>query len=194
MNDGSDALVIVDVQNDFLPGGALPVPDGDAVIAPVNAMIERFHRAELPIIATRDWHPPDHCSFRPQGGPWSVHCVAGTPGAAFADALRLPDNAIIVSKGVAADVEAYSGFQGTDLAATLARLGVERVCVCGLATDYCVLHTVLDALKTGLDVVVLHDAVRAVDAHPGDGERAMLRMHEAGARVIATEDIGEELA
>ncbi|MYA33144.1 MAG: isochorismatase family protein [Gemmatimonadales bacterium] len=175
-----DALVIVDVQNDFLPGGTLAVRDGDAVIPPLNEAIRAFSGADLPIFATRDWHPPDHCSFVEQGGPWPSHCVAETPGAAFPGALKLSTSAIVVSKADAPDSEAYSGFSGTDLSDRLA--GVKRVFVGGLATDYCVLNTVLDARSVGLDVVVLEDAVRSVEVEAGDGVRAIARMRTAGAR------------
>ena len=176
-----DALLIVDVQNDFLPGGALGVPDGDAVIAPLNAWISRFTAAGLPVFATRDWHPPDHCSFRPQGGPWPLHCVAGSAGAAFAAALRLPADARIVDKATRSDVDAYSGFSGTDLRAQLQAAGVKRLFVGGLATDYCVLNSVLDARRLGYDVVLLTPAMRAVNIRPDDGDRAMAQMQAAGA-------------
>ncbi|HVP31665.1 MAG TPA: isochorismatase family protein [Myxococcota bacterium] len=178
-----DALVVVDVQRDFLPGGALAVRDGDQVVAPLRAEIRAFARAGRPIFATRDWHPPDHCSFADRGGPWPRHCVAGTPGAALADGLELPPSTTVVSKAAQRDSDAYSAFSGTDLAARLAAAGVERVVVGGLATDYCVLETVLDARAAGLEVVVLVDAVRAVEARPGDGERALERMERAGARL-----------
>ncbi len=189
MTDAGDALLIVDVQNDFLPGGALAVPEGDAVIAPLNRMIDRFRARGLPVIATRDWHPANHCSFTSQGGPWPPHCVADTPGAAFAPALRLPDDAVIISKATNPDADAYSGFQGTDLAAKLRELGVGRLFVGGLATDYCVLHTVLDALEAGFDVTLLRDAVRAVNLRPDDGAQAIQRMREAGADVADTESL-----
>jgi nicotinamidase/pyrazinamidase len=178
-----DALIVVDVQNDFLPGGALAVPRGDEVLAPLNAAMAEFERAGRPVFATRDWHPANHCSFKAQGGPWPPHCVAGTPGAAFAGRLALPPSAAVISKATTAGADAYSGFAGTDLAARLAAAGVKRVFVGGLATDYCVLNTVLDARKEGLDVVVLEQAIRAVEVAPGDGERAIARMREAGAAV-----------
>ncbi len=187
--EAGDALVIVDVQNDFLPGGHLAVPEGDAVIAPLNAYIERFAQQERPIVATRDWHPADHCSFREQGGPWPPHCVAGTPGAEFAAALRLPASAWIVSKATQPDQEAYSGFEGTDLAERLRQAGVRRLFVGGLATDYCVKNTVLDALREGFAVFLLRDAIRAVNVNPGDGERAIDEMTAAGAIPITLADL-----
>ncbi|MEW5781089.1 MAG: isochorismatase family protein [Pseudomonadota bacterium] len=176
-----DALLIVDVQNDFLPGGALAVPAGDAVIAPLNRWIERFRAAGLPIIASRDWHPVDHCSFAPQGGPWPPHCIAGSAGAAFAAALALPDDAWVISKATTKDAEAYSAFAGTDLDTRLQGRGIRRLFVGGLATDYCVKNTVLDALRLGYAVRLLTDAIRAVDVRPGDGERALAEMAAAGA-------------
>lgn len=176
-----DALLIVDVQRDFLPGGALAVREGDAVIPPLNEAIRAFSEAGLPIFATRDWHPPDHCSFVRQGGLWPLHCVAGTSGAAFPESLRLPASTIVISKAADPAFEAYSGFSGTDLAARLSDRRVRRVLVGGLATDYCVLRTVLDARAIDLDVIVLDDAVRAVNLESGDGARALARMRAAGA-------------
>lgn len=176
-----DALLIVDVQEDFLPGGALGVPRGDEVVEPLNEWARRFARAGLPVFATRDCHPRNHCSFQAQGGPWPPHCVAGTAGARFAAQLQLPAFTVVIPKGTACGQEAYSGFAGTGLAGKLRAAGVRRLWVGGLATDYCVLHTVLDALGEGFEAVLLPDAVRAVDAAPGDGERALERMRRAGA-------------
>jgi len=176
-----DALVIVDVQKDFLPGGSLAVPSGDQVVAPLNQWISHFSATGLPVFATRDWHPADHCSFAAQGGPWPPHCVAGTPGAAFADGLQLPSNAAIISKATRKDADAYSGFAGTDLHLRLKKATAQRLFVGGLATDYCVLNTVKDALKLGYGVVLLTSAVRAVDVRPGDGDRALAEMIAAGA-------------
>lgn len=184
-----DALLVVDVQRDFLPGGSLAVPDGDRVIAPLNACLDAFSAAGMPVFATRDWHPPDHVSFSTQGGPWPVHCVAGTPGAAFPAALRLPAEATIVSKAQQREREAYSGFAGTDLVAQLRQARVRRLLVGGLATDYCVLRTVLDARWLGFQVVVLGDAVAAVDVQAGDGERALGQMKDAGALLVDSHDL-----
>jgi nicotinamidase/pyrazinamidase len=177
--------VLVDVQVDFLPGGALPVPNGDAVVPVLNEAIATFSERHLPVIASRDWHPPDHCSFRARGGPWPPHCIAGSPGAQFAPALRLPPDALVVSKAVTPGVDAYSAFGGTDLDTRLRAFGIERLIVGGLATDYCVLNTVLDARRSGYAVVVLVDAVRAVDVHDGDGDRALAQMRAAGAVTTA---------
>jgi nicotinamidase/pyrazinamidase len=184
-----DALIIVDVQNDFLPGGALAVPQGDAVVAPISRYAALFSRRALPVFATRDWHPRDHCSFRPAGGPWPPHCVAGTRGAAFAAALELPPATSVISKAAESARDAYSGFQDTGLERQLRAKGVRRVFVAGLATDYCVLATVRDACAAGFEAVVLADAVRAVDLAPGDGERALGEMRALGARIAQPGDV-----
>ncbi len=184
-----DALVIVDVQRDFLPGGALAVPRGDEVVPVLNGYIRLFRDKGLPIIATRDWHPPNHCSFKKQGGPWPPHCVQDTPGAQFAPGLELPRDVIIISKATRPQEEAYSGFEGTDMDEKLKALGVKRLFVGGLATDYCVLSTVKDALKLGYRVYLLLDAIRAVDVNPGDGERAIEEMKSLGAIPITLEDL-----
>ncbi|HEX8963888.1 MAG TPA: isochorismatase family protein [Rhodocyclaceae bacterium] len=178
-----DALLAVDVQNDFLPGGSLAVPGGDAIIAPLNTWLLRFEEARLPVFATRDWHPQDHCSFRERGGTWPAHCVAGTPGAQFPASLRLPPSAQVISKAMQREADAYSGFSGTDLDALLRRAAVHRLFVGGLATDYCVLRTVEDACSLGYEVLLLADAVRAVEVQPGDGARALAAMAAAGARI-----------
>ena len=179
-----DALILVDVQLDFLPGGSLAVSHGDEVVPALNRYIAVFRRLTLPVVATRDWHPPDHCSFQAQGGPWPPHCVAGSDGARFAPFLGLPCEARIASKATTRDRDAYSGFEGTDLDEWLQRAGVSRVFVGGLATDYCVLNTVRDALRIGYATFLLADAVRAVDAQAGDGERAIAEMRRLGAVAI----------
>jgi nicotinamidase/pyrazinamidase len=181
-----EALVIIDVQNDFCPGGALPVADGHGVVPVLNRQIEKFQSAGLPIMATRDWHPERTSHFKAYGGVWPPHCVRGTKGAEFHPELKLPPDAIIFSTGMAADEDGYSGFQGKDangvaLADVLRSLGVEQILVGGLATDYCVKHTVLDGLKAGFKVVLLEDAIRGVDLNLGDSERAITEMLRAGA-------------
>lgn len=184
-----DALLVVDVQNDFLPGGALGVRHGDEVIAPLNRVIARWRAAGLPLVFTRDWHPADHCSFQAQGGPWPPHCVATTPGAQFASSLAVPPDAIVASKGTDPGREAYSAFQGTGLADLLRRRGVRRVVIGGLATDYCIRATGVDARVEGFDYAVLADAVRAVDVNPGDGERALAELAANGALITTTEAV-----
>ena len=184
-----DALVVVDVQSDFLPGGSLAVPRGDEVVAVLNGCLAAFRRSGLPVVATRDWHPGDHCSFRQQGGPWPPHCVAGSQGAGIAPSLQLPTDAIVISKATQQQSDAYSGFEGTELDRLLRQAGVARIFVGGLATDYCVLNTVRDALKLGYDVVLLLDAIRAVDVHAGDGGRAIAEMLQAGAMAATSTQI-----
>jgi len=181
--DSSDALVIVDVQTDFCPGGALAVPEGDLVVPVLNRWIDQARRAGALIVTTRDWHPSDHGSFAAQGGPWPVHCVQETPGAAFHPNLALPDDAVIISTGIAPEDEGYSGFQGTDLAQRLKTAGVRRLWVGGLALDYCVRATVLAGLEAGFEVHLILDATRAVNLGPGDGDKSIKRMKSAGARI-----------
>jgi nicotinamidase/pyrazinamidase len=183
-----DALIVVDVQQDFLPGGHLAVPNGDAVIAVLNRCAGEFGRNHLPVFATRDWHPADHRSFREHGGPWPPHCVAGTPGAEFPSTLILPHGTEVISKGVLPQAEGYSGFEGTRLAQRLRELGCRRVFIGGLATDYCVRATTLDALKEGFEVILMEDAVRSVDVQPGDGARALAELVAHGARLGRHED------
>ncbi len=186
--DRGDGLLAVDVQRDFLPGGSLTVPNGDAIVPILNRYIELAQRAKLPIFASRDWHPQNHCSFRKRGGKWPDHCVAGTVGAAFAAKLELPADATIISKATQPDADSYSAFHDTALDSLLRERGVKRLLVGGLATDYCVLNTVCDALNEGFGVLLLTDAIRAVDAGPGDGQRAESRMREAGAIPATIED------
>lgn len=178
-----DALVLIDVQNDFLPGGSLAVPSGDQILQPLNHWLARFSAAGLPVFATRDWHPPNHCSFIARGGPWPPHCVAGSRGAELAPALALAgvQGLAVIDKGTSPDADAYSGFEGTDLHSRLQAAGARRLFIGGLATDYCVLNTVLDARRLGYEVVLLGYAIRPVEVHTGDGARAMAAMIQAGA-------------
>jgi nicotinamidase/pyrazinamidase len=175
-----DALVVLDVQNDFMPGGALGIPLANLIIAPLNRYLRAFEMRGLPVFATRDWHPPDHCSFHAQGGPWPSHCVQETQGAGFFRNLQLPTTVHVVSKGTDANAEAYSGFQGTDLEPRLRELGCSRIILGGLATEYCVLATALDARAAGFEVVVLEDAIRGADVAPDDSKRAVEKMAAAG--------------
>lgn len=184
-----DVLIIVDVQNDFLPGGALPVPSGDKVVDPLNKYIKLFVKNDLPTIATRDWHPENHISFKSMGGPWPPHCIRNTWGASFPDNLIIPDDTIIISKAYKENVEAYSGFQDTNLNDILKTIGAKRLFIGGLATDYCVKATVLDALKYNYTVFLLLDAIQGVDVNPGDSERAIKEMLVEGAIGIIIEDI-----
>jgi nicotinamidase/pyrazinamidase len=177
----SDALIVVDAQNDFCPGGSLAVPTGDRVASTLTDAAARFSRAGARVVATQDWHPAGHTSFVEQGGPWPPHCVQGSRGAEFHPNLRLPDGYVGVKKGRDPAVDAYSGFLDSDLEEQLRRAGVERLFVGGLATDYCVLNTVLDALTRGFETFLLTDAIGAVDVEPGDGSRAIERMVAAGA-------------
>ena len=175
------ALVIVDFQNDFTPGGALAVPDGDQIAPRLNALA-RSGDYDL-VIATRDWHPPDHSSFGERGGPWPVHCVRDTPGAQLHPALDAQAIDVVLDKGRDPGTEGYSGFEGTDLEELLRSNGVEEVTVVGLATDYCVKNTALDALRAGFAVRIDSSAIRGVEVQEGDSERAIEAMRAAGAVV-----------
>ena len=184
-----DALVIVDVQNDFLHGGSLAVPGGDEIVPVINQYIALFEEKGLPVFATRDWHPKNHISFKEQGGIWPPHCVEGTKGSLFPPNLRLPDAALVISKAETEDQDAYSGFEGTDLNERLRSARVSRLLVAGLATDYCVLNTVKDALNNGFGVLLLLDAVRAVNVKPEDGQKAIEEMIRLGAVPVNYGDI-----
>jgi nicotinamidase/pyrazinamidase len=185
------ALFIVDVQNDFCPGGALPVPHGDRVIPVLNQMIRRFVLEGRLVYASRDWHPPDTSHFKAFGGPWPVHCVAGTPGADFHPDLRLPEEAVLISKGQDRADAGYSAFEGTSidgrpLGDDLQRRGITTLFVGGLATDYCVRATVLDARRASLRVIVMTDAIAGIGAD--DSTRALEEMKEAGASLMGSTD------
>lgn len=180
------ALVVVDVQVDFCPGGALPVPDGDQVVQPLNRYLELFNERSAPIFASRDWHPANSKHFRELGGPWPPHCVQGTAGAEFHQGLRLPEGTIVISKGIATWDNGYSAMQavtenGTQFTMLLRRMELDRLYIGGLATDYCVKETVLEALKEGFAVTLLTDAIRGVEVEPGDSDRAIAEMLSAGA-------------
>jgi nicotinamidase/pyrazinamidase len=177
------ALIVVDVQNDFCPGGALAVAHGDEVVAPLNKLIDEFLQRGAPVFKSRDWHPAKTKHFSIYGGVWPVHCVQDTHGAQFHAGLIDDMHIRIISKGLG-DEDSYSAFDGTDLALQLERLGVREVWIGGLATDYCVKNTVLDALKQGLKVKVVNEAIRAVDLQPGDGDRAIDEMRNAGAEIV----------
>ena len=176
------ALIVVDVQNDFCPGGALAVAHGDEVVAPLNNLMEEFLKRGEPVFKSRDWHPEKTRHFAAYGGTWPVHCVQNTRGAEFHPELMDDIHIRVVSKGLG-DEDSYSAFDGTDLALELHRLGVEQVWVGGLATDYCVKNTVLDALKEGFEVKALKNAMRPVEVNPGDGQRAIEEMQAAGAEI-----------
>jgi nicotinamidase/pyrazinamidase len=186
---GKDALIVVDYQRDFCPGGALAVEGGDEIASALNSYVDLFEKADAPIYATRDWHPSDHVSFKERGGQWPPHCIMGSNGAEFQEDLELPESAKIISKGTDPGREAYSGFEGTDLEDDLKREGIARLFVGGLATDYCVKNTVLDGLKAGFEANLLRDATRAVNLQPGDGKEAINEMVEAGADVVTMEDL-----
>lgn len=175
-----DGLIVVDVQNDFCAGGALEVPDGDAVVGPINELME-----QVPfVVATRDWHPPDHDSFQAQGGPWPRHCVRETGGAELHPKLHTSQIDAIVDAGREPGHEGYSGFEHTDLERLLRERGVDTVHVAGLALDYCVRATALDARAAGFDVVLHRGATRAIDAQPGDAERSLEELRAAGVKVV----------
>lgn len=186
---GNNALIIVDVQNDFCPGGSLAVPRGDEIVPVINKLIQQFREKDQLIVATRDWHPEKHCSFQSQGGLWPPHCVQGTAGAEFHHGLKLGNQVLVISKGTQPDQEAYSGFEGTDLEGKLQKTGVGRLYVCGLATDYCVKATALDARKAGFETVVVTDAIRGVDVKEGDATRALKELEEQGISLITSREI-----
>lgn len=193
----SDALLVTDIQIDFLPGGALPVEGGDEIIPVINDYVGRFEEAGGHVLASRDWHPTNHTSFKAQGGPWPPHCIQNTEGAKFSPNLKLPKNTLIISKATDPKHEAYSVFDATNLTTELQTLGVKRLFVAGLATDYCIVNTVLDARKLGYPTVVLMDATRGINVQPGDVNRAVESMLKSGAEQAVVEDfpdMGDELS
>jgi nicotinamidase/pyrazinamidase len=188
------ALLIVDVQNDFCAGGALAVRGGDEVVPVLNRVAARAAALGWPIYASRDWHPADSRHFTIHGGLWPVHCVAGTEGARLHPDLRLPVGTMIITKGTGPDDDGYSAFDGQvpgrgPFIDDLRARGVTHLVIGGLATDYCVRHNVLDALRQGLSVQLLEDAIRAVDVTPGDGAAALDEMRAAGAEVVQSSAI-----
>jgi nicotinamidase/pyrazinamidase len=183
-NDRKKALIVVDVQNDFCPGGSLAVTNGDEVIAPLNRLIKEFLDRGEPVFKSRDWHPATAKHFAAYGGIWPVHCVQNTTGAEFRAGLLDDPRITIISKGIDESADGYSAFDGTNLAQILRDQGVEEVWVGGLATDYCVKHTVLDALQQGFEVRALADAMRPVNLNPNDGAQAIEQMRQAGAEIV----------
>ena len=186
-----DALIIADIQNDFLPGGALPVDQGEQIIPVLNEYAKMFNKTDAKLVASRDWHPPKHISFTAQGGPWPPHCVQETEGAKFSPDLKLPKSTTIVSKATDSGKEAYSVFDGTDLGEQLKSWGVTRIFIGGLATDYCVVNSVIDAHKMGFDVVVLVDATRGINIKPSDVDQAFETMRRNGATQLTLADFPE---
>lgn len=181
------ALVLVDIQNDFCPGGALAVPEGDQIVPVVNGLLDRFAL----IVASQDWHPPNHISFKERGGPWPPHCVQGTPGAEFHPELNVSKIDMLVRKAASPERDAYSAFEAADekghtLGTLLKGRGIKTLYIAGLATDYCVRATALDALADGFEVFVVTDAVRPVEVNAGDGERALQQIVQRGGQLISS--------
>ncbi len=176
------ALLIIDFQNDFVPGGALPVPDGDRIATRVRELLDSDD-FDL-VVATRDWHPADHHSFAAQGGPWPPHCVQGTEGAELHPSVDRSRIDVVVDAGYEPQLEGYSGFEETELERVLRERGIDRMTVVGLATDYCVRATTLDALRLGFDVTVDRQGIRGIDVSPGDSERALAEIEAAGGSVV----------
>ncbi len=184
-----DALIAIDLQNDFLTGGKLEVAQGDQVVAVFNRYIAKFEQCKRPIFLTRDWHPFNHSSFITQGGPWPEHCVAGSKGAEFSSDLIIPDRAIIISSGIGVHQDGYSAFENPAFEKQLQRVRATRLFIGGLATDYCVLNTVCAALQRHYQVLLLKDAIRAVNVQPQDGANAETKMQADGAIIITLDDM-----
>ena len=185
----SDALIIVDVQNDFCPGGSLAVEGGDVVARTLSGLAAYFRMKGARTYATQDWHPEKHSSFQAQGGPWPAHCVQGSTGAEFHPDLQLPIGTAIVRKGTDLAVDAYSGFLDSNLEEQLKRVDAKRLFVGGLATDYCVLNTVLDGVARGFETYLITDAIAAVNNAPDDGEKAVQKMKDAGAKLTTIAEV-----
>ena len=184
----SDALLITDIQKDFLPGGPLAIDNGDEIVPVLNGYARLFKNANACVFASRDWHPANHISFKDQGGPWPPHCVQDTEGAKFSSNLKLPADVIVMSKATDPNHESYSVFDGTTFDNELRMRGVKRLFIGGLATDYCVVNTVLDARKLGYDIVVLVDATLGINVKPGDVDRAIEAMLKVGAEQATNDD------
>jgi len=184
-----DVLMIVDVQRDFCPDGALPVPECDQVVPVLNEYMERFRRAGAQIYATRDWHPSNHISFKAYGGMWPPHCIQGSEGAKFHLNLMLPEEVKIISKATVPSKESYSGFDGTKLKEELKKKGIKRVFAGGLATDYCVKNTVLDALELGFQTILLVDAIRGVNVKHDDSKKAIEETIKKCAKKATLSDV-----
>lgn len=183
------ALIVVDMQNDFLPGGKLEVPNSDTIIPIINEYIKIFEKKGLPVVFTRDWHPENHLSFKENGGIWPKHCVQNTEGVQINKDIYIPNNSVIINKAFQSDMEAYSGFQNTDLDQKLKEMNVKNLFVCGVATDYCVLNTVLDAIKLNYKVYLLIDAIKGVDVNPNDSEEAIKKMISNGVELLVFDEI-----
>ena len=181
-----DALIIVDMQNDFMPWGSLPVPGADRIIPVVNSYIKLFEKKGLPIFATRDWHPENHVSFDRNGGRWPPHCIQWSRGADFAEGLELPPETFIINKGDRPELEAYSGFQGTLLNELLRERGVRRIFVCGVATEFCVKNTCIGGLNLGYTVILLKDAVKGIEE--GSSEKAIAELLKLGCIAVKEGD------
>ncbi|RLG89263.1 MAG: nicotinamidase [Thermoprotei archaeon] len=184
-----DALIIVDMQKDFMPQGALPVPEGDTIIPIINNYLRIFQESKASVILTRDWHPPNHISFKSRGGLWPPHCIRNSEGAKFHPDLKIPSNAVIISKATEPDKEAYSGFDGTELNSILTSRAVKRVFICGVATEYCVKETALDALRLGYLVLILNDAIKGISK--SNSEKALELLLNKGALIIEMSDLLE---
>lgn len=179
------ALLIIDVQNDFCSGGALAVPNGEEVVPELNRLIDRFQSQKLPVIFTRDWHPENHNSFQAQGGPWPPHCVRESEGAQFHSGLKVPEGALIISKGTEPRLEGYSAFEETNLHEELQKKNIHTLYIGGLATEYCVKASALDARRKGYNVFLVQGTHRGIEARPGNIDRAVDELHAAGILHVA---------
>ncbi len=187
--DKQDALLLVDIQNDFFPGGSLGIHDAGAIIPVVNAMIDKAVENEAVIYASRDWHPEEHISFVEQGGRWPRHCVRNTSGAAFHPEVILPMHTMIISKGTHPAFDQYSAFDRTELVESLNKLGIRRVWVGGLAQDICVKETMVDGVENGFSMILVRQATRPAEVNPGDGRSAINEMKDCGVRIVSAEEL-----